>query len=71
MFIEKGYNRLRLGGRLLMVTKRREWYKRKLISVFGGVRIREAKGYFVFEAEKRQPCYTNTNKNMRKRGNDI
>ena len=36
-FIEKGFNRLRIGGRMLMVTKRREWYKNKLIAVFGGV----------------------------------
>jgi 16S rRNA (guanine1207-N2)-methyltransferase len=71
MFIEKGYNRLKIGGRLLMVTKRREWYKRKLISVFGGVRLHEAEGYFVFEAEKRLQCYASTNKNIRKRGNDI
>lgn len=71
MFIEKGYNRLKIGGRLLMVTKRREWYKRKLISVFGGVRIHEAEGYFVFEAEKRQQCFASTNKKMRKRGNEI
>lgn len=56
-FIEKGFNRLRLGGRLMMVTKRRDWYKNKLISVFGGVRIEEADGYFVFTAVKRSPTY--------------
>jgi len=38
-FIEKGFNRLAVGGKMLMVTKRREWYKRKFIAVFGGVRI--------------------------------
>ena len=26
-FIEKGFNRLKIGGRLLMVVKRRDWYK--------------------------------------------
>ena len=52
-FIEKGFNRLKLGGKMFMVTKRKDWYKNKLVSVFGGVRIHEADGYFVFEAEKR------------------
>jgi 16S rRNA (guanine1207-N2)-methyltransferase len=52
-FIEKGFNRLKPGGRMYMVTKRKEWYKNKFISVFGGVRIYEIDGYYVFEAEKR------------------
>ena len=56
-FIEKGFNRLKLGGRLMMVTKRKDWYKNKLISVFGGVHIEEADGYFVFTAEKRSTRY--------------
>ena len=58
-FIEKGFNRLKIGGRMFMVTKRREWYKNKLISVFGGVRIYEQDGYFVFEAQKRGASYAN------------
>lgn len=41
------------GGRLVMVTKRREWYENKLRSVFGGVTVAEEDGYFVFSAEKR------------------
>ncbi len=52
-FIEGGYKRLSAGGRMIMVTKRLEWYKNKFISVFGGVRIREIDGYYVFIAEKR------------------
>ena len=52
-FIEKGFNRLKIGGRLMMVTKRRDWYKNKLISVFGGVEIVEADGYFVFISQRR------------------
>ena len=56
-FIEKGFNRLKIGGRLFMVTKRREWYKNKIISVFGGVEIRETDGYFVFIAERRNLNY--------------
>jgi 16S rRNA (guanine1207-N2)-methyltransferase len=58
-FIEKGFNRLVTGGRMFMVTKRKEWYKQKLISVFGGVRIHEQNGYFVFIAKKRDATYAN------------
>ncbi len=53
-FIEEGYRHLAEGGRMFMVTKRLDWYKNKLTSVFGGVRVREADGYFVFCAEKRK-----------------
>lgn len=56
-FIEKSFNRLKLGGRLLMVTKRRDWYRNKIVSVFGGVKVHEAGGYFVFEAERRNASY--------------
>ncbi len=52
-FIEESRNRLKPGGRLMMVTKRREWYENKIRSVFGGVRVVERDGYFVFIAEKR------------------
>lgn len=52
-FIEKGFNRLAIGGRMYMVTKRRKWYENKLTAVFGGVRIREIDGYFVFMSIKR------------------
>jgi 16S rRNA (guanine1207-N2)-methyltransferase len=52
-FIEKGFNRLRLNGRFHMVTKRLEWYKNKLTAVFGGVKVSEIGGYYVFTAEKR------------------
>lgn len=56
-FIEKGFNRLVIGGKMAMVTKRRDWYKNKLIHIFGGVSIREIDGYFVFLSEKRGPSY--------------
>ena len=52
-FIEVGYKKLVLGGKLVMVTKRLDWYKNKLTSVFGGVKIHEINGYYVFVAEKR------------------
>ena len=58
-FIEKGFNRLKIGGKLLMVTKRREWYRNKIAAIFGGVRIYEIDGYFVFEAQKRAMSYAN------------
>ena len=52
-FIEDGYKGLLPGGKMLMVTKRRDWYKNKLTSVFGGVTVRESEGYYIFIAEKR------------------
>lgn len=58
-FIEKGFNRLKIGGKMMMVTKRLEWYRNRLRSVFGGVRVQEADGYFVFIAEKRSLRYAN------------
>ena len=56
-FIEKGFNRLVLGGRMHMVTMRREWYEKKLTSIFGGVRVICQDGYFLFQAQKRQHRY--------------
>lgn len=58
-FIEKGFNRLHVGGRIMMVTKRRKWYKNKLTSIFGGCKIFEVGGYYVFRAEKRSGKYAN------------
>ena len=58
-FIEKGFNRLAIGGRLLMVTKRRDWYRNKIAAVFGGVKVHEIDGYFIFEAERRGLSYAN------------
>lgn len=52
-FIEDGYKRLLPGGKMLMVTKRRDWYRNKLATVFGGVTVRESEGYYIFIAEKR------------------
>jgi 16S rRNA (guanine1207-N2)-methyltransferase len=56
-FIEKGFNRLKVGGRLFMVTKRKDWYKNKFISIFGGVTIHQEEDYFIFEAEKKGMQY--------------
>jgi 16S rRNA (guanine1207-N2)-methyltransferase len=56
-FIEKGFNRLRIGGSMWMVTKRLDWYRNKFGAIFGGCRVHEVDGYFVFEAIKRQSQY--------------
>ena len=40
-----------------MVTKRKEWYQNKLKSIFGGVRIWELNGYFVFMSIKKSGTY--------------
>lgn len=53
-FIEDGFKKLALGGRLVLVTKRCDWYKNKITSVFGGVKVIEAGDYFVFVGEKRK-----------------
>lgn len=52
-FIEGAFRHLEVGGRLFMVTKRLDWYRNKLTSVFGGVRVQEIDGYYIFIAEKR------------------
>ncbi len=56
-FIEKGFNRLVLGGTLWMVTRRHDWYRNKLTAIFGGCRVHEIDGYYVFEATKRRSTY--------------
>lgn len=53
-FIEDGYKRLVFGGKLMMVTKRLTWYRNKITAVFGGVKVFEQEGYYVFVAEKRK-----------------
>ncbi len=62
-FIEGGYKRLVFGGKMIMVTKRLDWYKNKLTSIFGGVKITEMNGYFVFIAEKREQKKVQKEKN--------
>lgn len=62
-FIEDGYKSLVTGGKLMMVTKRLTWYKNKLSAVFGGVKVWEQDGYYVFTAEKRRVSGKNISKN--------
>ncbi len=61
-FIEDGYKRLVANGKLIMVTKRFLWYRNKLTSVFGGVKVFEQDGYYVFIAEKRRKAGRNAEK---------
>lgn len=64
-FIEKGFNRLKIGGQLVMVTKRLEWYRNKLRAVFGGVRVLQIDGYYVFIAQRRDLRYANARSRTR------
>lgn len=57
--IEKGFNRLVIGGSMWMVTRREAWYRNKLTSLFGGVRVHRDGGYVVFEAVKKSGSYAN------------
>ncbi|MBR4428640.1 MAG: methyltransferase [Clostridia bacterium] len=57
--IEKSFNRLEIGGTLMLVTKRRDWYFNKLKAIFGGAKVTEADGYFVFSARKLRSVYAN------------
>ena len=56
-FILKGFNRLQLGGELIFVVKRPNWYQQKLRSVFGGCRAVTRDGYTVLIAERRSDSY--------------
>ncbi len=50
--IEGSFRHLTIGGELKMVTKRLDWYRNKIRSVFGNVRVDEIDGYYVFTATK-------------------
>ncbi len=62
-FIEDGFKKLVLGGRMVLVTKRLDWYKNKIESVFGGVKVIQADDYFVFIGEKRKKYVEKPQKN--------
>ena len=70
-FIEKGFNRLAVGGKMFMVTKRKEWYKNKLASVFGGAKVWEIDEYFVFMAIKKNSTYAKVKKKSKTKGKSI
>ncbi len=62
-FIEDGFKRLVVGGRLLMVVKRLDWYKNKIAGVFGGIEVFEMDGYYILEAQKRTSYVAKSKKN--------
>ncbi|WP_366030122.1 methyltransferase [uncultured Brachyspira sp.] len=66
-FIEAGFYKLILNGRFVMVTKRLDWYKNKLTSIFGGVKIINKNGYYVFISEKRNSIPSNKIKHRLKK----
>lgn len=66
-FIEKGFNRLAIGGTMWMVTRREVWYRNRLTAIFGGVKVTAEDGYFVFEAQRRQASYAAPPKRGRSR----
>lgn len=66
-FILKGFNRLKLGGRMWMVTKRSTWYRRKLQSVFGNAYEHKVDGYTVFEAVKKSDSYAQAGRRRKRR----
>ncbi len=56
-FVHKGFNRLKIGGRMYMAAKRELWYKNKLKGIFGNVKIWHLAGYSVFMSVKRDSTY--------------
>lgn len=67
-FIEKGFNRLAIGGAMYLVTKRNLWYRNKLKSIFGAVQVWREGEYFVFKATKKSANYANKPKTGRRHG---
>ena len=64
-FIEKGFNRLRIGGAFWLVAQRASWYRNKLRATFGDVREHEIGRYRVFSAVKRSQRYARRAKAQR------
>ncbi len=63
-FIEDAYKALEKGGRMYMVTKRLDWYRNKLTAVFGGTKVSQVNGYYVFMSQKRDKLiHTKANEN--------
>ena len=58
-FIEAGFYKLILNGKFVMVTKRLDWYKNKLTSIFGGVKVINKNGYYIFISQKRNNIPSN------------
>ena len=52
-FIEKGFNRLKMGGTMYLVVKREKWYLNKMRAVFGGAKSEIVDGYYILSAQRR------------------
>jgi 16S rRNA (guanine1207-N2)-methyltransferase len=55
--IKKGFNRLVMGGQMILVVKRDAWYRNKLQAIFGNVRAHRDDDYIVFQAIKTATQY--------------
>lgn len=53
-FIEDGKKHLRIGGKMVLVVKRLDWYKNKMITVFGGATVFSEDEYHVILSVKRE-----------------
>lgn len=53
-FLEFAARRLKQGGWLYVVVKRKDWYENKLRSLFGGCKARERDGYWLLAAQRRE-----------------
>lgn len=56
-FIEKGFNRLVIGGCFFLVTKRETWYRNKLTAIFGACRVEIVDSYLVLSAIRKTFSY--------------
>lgn len=52
-FIEKGFNRLKIGGTMYLVVKREKWYLNKMRAIFGGAKSEIVDGYYIISARRR------------------
>ncbi len=53
-FIEDGKRHLRIGGKMVLVVKRLDWYRNKMITVFGGATVFSEEEYHVILSIKRE-----------------
>ena len=66
-FIEDSHRSLESKGQLWLVVKRLDWYRNKMRTVFGGVRVMTCDGYYVLMAEKRSESVRGQNKRAKEK----
>jgi 16S rRNA (guanine1207-N2)-methyltransferase len=54
IFLQAAHRALKPGGRVLMVTKKSEWFEARMEQLFEQVQVREARGYEVVQAIQRE-----------------